>query len=145
MVGVQPNVCRRASLLFSAELSSSLPFSLSTSPPYVAKTLLSASLPPSLIFPVLAFASVKTKTYSRAGTDAKVLLKDAMYLAFCSSTASLVGAWATTYVMKIDLIKSRTFRKRALTYLIAMPSLQAFLTTSSFFAPVQPHLDVSSL
>ena len=48
-------------------------------------------MPPPL-FPVLAFAFVKTKTYSRAGIDATMQLRAAMYLAFCSSGASSVGA-----------------------------------------------------
>ena len=68
-------------------------FSLSLSRSYAPNTLLSASSPPpSPLFLVLALASVKTKTYSRAGTDATVQLRAAMYLAFCPSGASSVGA-----------------------------------------------------
>ena len=56
-------------------------------------TLMSAFPPPSPLFPVLAFAaSVKNNAYSRAGTDTTVLLRSAMYLIFCPSTAPSVGA-----------------------------------------------------
>ena len=72
--------------------SSSLPFSLSLSRPYAPNTLPSVFLPPSPLFPALAFASVKTKTYSRAGSDATVQFRAAMYLAFCLSGAPSVGA-----------------------------------------------------
>ena len=87
-------VFKRASLLPSAKPSSSLQFSLSPSRPYAPNTLLSASPPPSPVFPVPAFASVKTKTYLRAGTDATVLLRATSYhfFAFCPSDASHVGA-----------------------------------------------------
>ena len=66
---------RRASVLSFAKPSSRLPFSLSTSRPYTPNTLLPASPLPSPLFPVPAFASVKTKTCSRASTDATVLLR----------------------------------------------------------------------
>ena len=83
---------QKSELVVSAKPSSSLPFSLGLSRPYAPDTLLSASPPPSPLFPVLAFASVKTKTYSRAGTNATVHLRAAMYLAFIPSGASSVGA-----------------------------------------------------
>ena len=89
-IGGGKEVFRRASLLSSAEPSSSLPFSLSLSRPYAPNTLLSFSPPPSPLFPVLVFASVKPKTYYRA--DGTVQLRAAMYLAFCPPGASSVGA-----------------------------------------------------
>ena len=91
-MGVQNKVFRRASMMSSAKPSSSLPVYLSMSRPYAPNTLRSASPPPSSLFPGLASASVKMKTYSRAGTDATVQLRAAMYLAFCPSGASSVGA-----------------------------------------------------
>ena len=88
LLGVRKKEFRRASLLSSAKPSRSLPFSLSTARPYTPNTLLPASPLSSPLFPVLAFASVETKTYFRAGTHATVLLRAAMYLAFCRSVAS---------------------------------------------------------
>ena len=129
---------RRASLLSSAKPSSSLPFSLSFSWPYAPNTLLSVSPPPSHVFPVLAFASVKTKTYSRAGTDATMQFRAAMYLAFWTSGAFSVGAQATTNVTKFGLIEIRAFRRRALMHSIVMPSLPAFLAIFSFIANPTP-------
>ena len=129
---------RRASLLPSAKPSSSLPFSLSVSRPYAPNTLLSPYPPPSPLFPVLAFASVKTKTYSRAGTDATVQLRTAIYLAFCPSGASSVGAQAATNVTKFDLIEIRAFRRGALMHSIVMPSSPVFLTISSSVASLTP-------
>ena len=61
--GAKTSVQKRASLLSSAKPKSSLPFLLSTSRPYAPNTLMSAS-PLSPLFPALAFASVKAKTYS---------------------------------------------------------------------------------
>ena len=49
--------------------------------PCAPNTLLSAFPSPSPLFLVRSFASVKTKTYSRAGTNVTVLLKAAMYFA----------------------------------------------------------------
>ena len=91
-LGVQKKVFRRASLLSSAKPRSSLPFSLSTSRPCAPNTLLPASLRPSSLFPVLAFASVEIKTYSQVGTNAAVLLTAVMYLAFRPFGISSVGA-----------------------------------------------------
>ena len=54
-------------------------------------TLPSASPPTSPLYPAPAFALVKTKTYSRAGTDVTVPLKAAMYFAFFLPAASSVG------------------------------------------------------
>ena len=83
---------RRANSLSFAKPSSNLPFSLSSYWPYAPNTLLSDCSPLSPLLPVLAFASVQTKTCSRAGTGAAVLLRAAMYLAFCLSSNSSVGA-----------------------------------------------------
>ena len=74
---MQNEVFRRARLLSYAKPSSSLPFSLSTSRPSALNIFMSACPPPSPLFPVLAFPSVKTKTYSRAGTDATMQLRAA--------------------------------------------------------------------
>ena len=118
-----------------------MPFSLSTSvSAYEPNTLLSASPPPSLFLPVLAFASVQTKTYSRAGTDATVLLRAAMHFGFYPSSASSVGAKATKNVTKYDLIEIRAIRRRELVHSIAMSSLPALLTISSFYRQSKPML-----
>ena len=95
---------RRASLMSSAKPSSSFPFSLSTSWSYAFNTLLSASPPSSPLFPVLAFASVETKKYSRVGTDATVQLRADVYSVFCPSDASSVGAQVTLNVTKLYLL-----------------------------------------
>ena len=61
-----------------------------------------------------------------------------MYLAFCPSGASSVVAQATTNVTKFGLIEIRACRRRALMHSIAMSSLSAFLTISSFIASPTP-------
>ena len=119
LLGAQKKMFKRASLLSYAKPSNSLPFLLSMSRPYAPNTLLPASPPSSLFFPLLAFAFVKMKTYSRAGTDATVLLRVGIYLTFCASGASLVGAWTTTNVTKFDLIEIWAFRRHALMHSIA--------------------------
>ena len=73
---------RGASLSSSAKPRYKLPFTLSTSRPYTPKTFLLATPTPLPLLPVLVFASVETKTYSRASIDATVLLRAAVYAGY---------------------------------------------------------------
>lgn len=73
-------------MLSSAKRSIALSFSFTASRPR-AQHLAPSIQPRSPLFPALAFALVRTKTYSRAGINATVLPRADVYFAFFLSAA----------------------------------------------------------